>query len=212
MKIGLINGSPKAKDSCSGSLLAEFSKLITGGNDIVHMHIANNKIDPAILSKAVKCDVIVFSFPLYVDGVPSHLLRFMTELKDLLLKNENKDIRTYAIVNCGFFEGKQAKSALQIIENWSERAGIAWGMGVGVGAGGMIMSIKSVPLGHGPKKNLGKAFASLAEMVVKKDTTDNIYINANFPRFLYKFGAHQGWKAEAKKNGLKKKDLYYNQM
>ncbi|MDD3225429.1 MAG: hypothetical protein PHX70_12160 [Clostridium sp.] len=37
---------------------------------------------------------------------------------------------------------------------------------------------------------------------------ENIFITANFPRFLYKFAAQMGWQKDIKKNGLRRKDLF----
>ncbi len=208
MIIGMINGSPKLNDSASVNLSEEIAKLLTEGNEIITINVNNTKTDALILEEVYRCDAIVFSFPLYVDGVPSHFLRFMEDLQRYIKLSDKKEIFVYTIVNCGFYEGKQAILALQIVENWCERAGLRWGMGVGVGAGPMAMSVKSVPIGYGPKKNLGTALSLLAETIKRKGSTSNIFTTMNFPRFAYILAAHTGWTQGAKQNGMRKKDLF----
>ena len=148
------------------------------------------------------------AFPLYVDGVPSHLLRCLLKLEESFNKIKEKDIKVYALVNCGFYEGKQNKLAIEIIENWCEKCGLKWGQGLGIGAGPLLHSVKSGPAEHGPKKNLGKALNIISNNILNKISDNNLFITANFPRFAYKFAAEMGWKKSIKANKLRVKDLY----
>lgn len=207
MKIGMINGSPKFKESCSGQMLVELASLITEEKEAITINVNSKKVEPDLLEEVYNCDALVLSFPLYVDGIPSHFLRFMEDLLHYIKLSDKKDIYIYAIVNCGFFEGKQAKLAIQMVENWCVKVDLQWGMGVGVGGGG-IVSIKSIPLGKGPKKSLGAAFLTLANTLKNTGSAETIFINPNFPRFAYILAAHQGWNQEAKRNGMKKKELF----
>lgn len=112
------------------------------------------------------------------------------------------------MVNCGFYEGHQNKLALEMMENWCVKARLKWGQGIGIGAGGMLSGLKNVPIGHGPKKNLEKAFNQLTNNILNSSSEENIFVNANFPRILYKFAAEMGWRQAIKANGLKRKDLF----
>ena len=82
------------------------------------------------------------------------------QLEEYLVTNK-KEITVYAVVNCGFYEGRQNSLAIAMMENWCHRAGLRWGQGLGIGAGGMLAGIRNVPLGSGPKKNLGRALEQL---------------------------------------------------
>lgn len=42
MKIALINGSPKRKDSASGLILKELQGLIPSENEIINLHFTKN--------------------------------------------------------------------------------------------------------------------------------------------------------------------------
>lgn len=209
MKIALINGSPKFKNSASGYILKELKNLLKNDDNTIYEYCFRKpQLDDKEISELTKCNTLIFAFPLYVDAIPSHLISCFIKLEQLFSELNEKDINVYALVNCGFYEGHQNRIALEIMENWSFKAGLNWKQGIGIGAGGMITATESIPLGHGPKKNLGKALKKISENILKNSPGQNIFITANFPRFLYKFSAEMGWKQLIKKNGLQKKDLF----
>jgi multimeric flavodoxin WrbA len=209
MKIALINGSPKIKDSASGFILQELKALLENhSNMISEYYFRKTQLSTKEMEELMEFDVLVFAFPLYVDGVPSHLLNCLTELERFLNPIKENKIKVYSLVNCGFYEGHQNKLAIEIMENWCTKAGLKWGQGVGIGAGGMVPSLKSVPIGHGPKKNLEKAQKQLANNILKCNSEENIFITANFPRIAYKLAGEMGWRKSIRGNGLKRKDLF----
>lgn len=203
LRIALINGSPKAKDSASGCLLEEMKELLKD-NVLTEYHFQKSVLKSS--EEVLNHDVLVFSFPLYVDGVPSHLLRCLEELS-LQLQGQKANIRVYAICNSGFYEGHQNQYALQIIKNWCVKNGLLWGQGIGIGGGGMVLSLRNVPHGQGPKKNISKALDTMVGSILSGDSMENIYVDPGIPRFLYKLAAEMGWRQECKKNGLKVKEL-----
>ena len=153
-------------------------------------------------------NALVFAFPLYVDGIPSHLLSCIMQLESFLSTIKEKDIVVYTLVNCGFFEGHQTALAIEMMKNWCKKAGLRWGQGIGMGAGGMLQSVKNVPAGYGPKKDLGEALSKLVKNISERSSGEDIFITANFPRFLYKLAAEMGWRKSVKANGLKTRDLH----
>lgn len=209
MKIAFINGSPKVKDSASGCILEELKEFLEKDSNIISEYCFRKpQVSEKEIEQLIKCDILVFAFPLYVDGIPSHLLNCLIQLEKVFETINKKDINIYTLVNCGFYEGHQNKLAIEMMENWCLKAGLKWGQGVAVGAGGMISAIKDVPIGRGPKKNLGKALIQFASNILKCDSEENIFITANFPRILYKLAAEMGWRQSINKNGLKRKDLF----
>ncbi len=206
MRIAMINGSPKAKDSTSGALLEDLQKCISSDLVIEQFHFIKPEIDETIASKLNSCDVWVFSFPLYVDGIPSHLLSCLCQIEEMSI--DNKNIRVFAIVNSGFYEGIQNAIAIQILKNFCVKLNLKWGMGIGVGGGGSLAYVKSVPLGKGPKTSLGKAFKTLADNLNNNNSfSHDSYLSVDFPRLFYKISAEMGWKQMIKKNGKAVKDL-----
>jgi len=203
MKIALINGSPKIGESASRILLNDLKTFIS--SDTVYFTFNTPKINDDFIKCLNDFDALVFFFPLYVDGIPSHLLSCLCELEDIGIRNKN--IRVYGVVNCGFYEGIQNDVALEILENWTYKLGLVWGMGIGFGGGGALLGMKTLPVGKGPKASLGVLFKELAEKIEAKSSSENKYISIKLPRFLYKILADMGWRKTIKANGGKTKDL-----
>ena len=194
MKIALINGSPKQRNSASAFLLKELSEKLAG---CVCTEIAlhtKGAVTDAAMSELLEADALALAFPLYVDGVPSHLLAELYGMQHLLAGR--KPLSVYAMVNCGFFEGQQAEVALHIVENWCARCGF-----------GMLLALENVPAGHGPRKPVSEAVSRLSEAIQESRPVNNRFVSPAFPRLLYKLAAQSGWREKIRKNGLRSKDL-----
>lgn len=206
MKISIINGSPKLKKSTSELMIEYLMPFISENRVFVH-HINSADWDTIRFAEIGSCDILIFAFPLYIDSIPSHMLRFLIELekqKHLFSKN-----MVYCIINNGFFEGRQNHIALDQMKNWCNTMGLTWGQGIGIGAGEMLPFLKDIPLGHGPNKNVGRAFKELTCNITALDSGNDLFISPNWPRFLWKVQAYFNYfYPQAKKNGLKKKDLF----
>ncbi|MGI6577845.1 MAG: hypothetical protein ACOX1Q_07460 [Eubacteriales bacterium] len=208
MKIALINGSPKNMESASGCLLQELKKFLGDDKEIAEYSFRKPQLNEEEMEQVAESNALVFAFPLYVDGIPSHLLSCIMQLESFLSTIKEKDIVVYTLVNCGFFEGHQTALAIEMMKNWCKKAGLRWGQGIGMGAGGMLQSVKNVPAGYGPKKDLGEALSKLVKNISERSSGEDIFITANFPRFLYKLAAEMGWRKSVKANGLKTRDLH----
>jgi len=131
MKIALINGSPKIKDSASDCILQELKVFLSKQNNtIIEYHFRKPQLSIKEMENLVECDDLVFAFPLYVDGIPSHLLNCLTKLENYFQAVNEKEIKVYSLVNCGFYEGHQNTLAIEIMENWCIKAGLQWGQGL----------------------------------------------------------------------------------
>ncbi len=135
MKTVFINCSPK-KNFCASAYFLFLQRLFTGGEKV------NEKLrSPAdhtrILEQLKDAQAAVFGLPLYVDGVPSHVLRFMEEMETFCRENGLK-LNIYCVANNGFIEGKQNEPLMQVFEHFCTRAGLVWGGGVGIGGGVML--------------------------------------------------------------------------
>jgi len=130
-------------------------------------------------------DAWVFAYPLYVDGIPGHLLSCLIQLEEARL--QNRQIHIYGIVNFGFYEGIQAQLALKLLQNWSIKAGSIWSGGVGVGGGGGLAMMPRLEPGHGPKAPIDKALADLSDIILKKKVQENNYVSVAFLAFYIKW-------------------------
>ena len=216
MKIVLINGSPKMGDSASGSLLTDLKNCSKDfeGHEIAELGLHTAAVPTDMAEALVNANAIVFACPLYVDGIPGHLLSCLTVLErqsqtflwQTSLWQGHKPL-IYGIVNCGFYEGVQAQYALDVLRNWAAKSGCTWGGGIGVGGGGGLTQMPTVKGGHGPKAPVEKALAAMADIISKGKTQENLYVSVAFPRFLYKMAAQRGWRQMIKANGGNTKDL-----
>lgn len=207
MKLVFANGSPKTKNSASENVLVMLKKQFTDKDTIVEVNFRTPSLNEENMEQIAECNVIVLAFPLYVDGIPSHMLNCLYQMETYLKANPKNDILVYAIVNCGFYEGKQSSLALEMVKNWCKKAGIKWGQGLGIGGGGMLPMISNIPEGKGPAKNLWRALKTLANNISTNSGGENIFISPNFPRFLYKLSAEAGWRQLIKSNRLSRRDL-----
>ncbi len=83
MKIAFINGSPKIKGSASACILKDL-KLFLNNNIISEYNFNKKKLTLKQMEELARCDILVFAFPLYVDGIPSHLLNCLIQLEKFL--------------------------------------------------------------------------------------------------------------------------------
>lgn len=74
MKVALINGSPKIKNSASACLLNDVKTFLEQDNNTIYeYHFRKTQLNTKEMEELTECNVLVFAFPLYVDGIPSHL-------------------------------------------------------------------------------------------------------------------------------------------
>ena len=231
MKIAMISGSPKASGSASMYLLSQLEALLQGDEiTIVPADVLMWLKDETEREKRIRemlgRDAIVLSFPLYFDAIPSNLLLFMQEAERIIesmpqsasaeidVDGEMYVHKTvlHVIVNNGFYESSQNKTAIEMAHIWGNKCGFKRGSDIAVGAGGMV---QMAPMGKGPMHNLGAAMKELAgdirsfgsKKTGSRDNSEVILVEPNFPRFLYIQCAHMGWHQMAKKNGLRAKDI-----
>lgn len=139
-KTVLINCSPKRKLSVSGFLMRCAGVLIRGKKEYLHLRTPADH--QPILQALKDAGKVVFVTPLYVDGVPSHMLPFMREMEDFCRENGLR-LKVYVIANNGFIEGKQNEPLMQVMENFCARSGLEWCGGIGIG-GGVMLNVERI--------------------------------------------------------------------
>ena len=194
----LISGSPKVRLSSSVNFLQELSKKKDKYN---LFELRKDKYD-VIINSIEKSDVIVLSFQLYVDSPTSIVLSFMDYIIDNKIKLTNKLI--YVIVNCGFRESVQNKTAVNILKNWCLKVDAKYMGSLQIGAGEIV--------GHNEynfiSRKVKKAVLKFSDIVRDKREIDDMHATVDFfTNKLFCFVANHFWNKRASKNNLLEKDV-----
>lgn len=197
MKIWMLCGSPRPQRGNSMYLLEGLRDRL-GPEQEVTIHRAYGEREP-ILEDLPNSGALVIAFPLYVDGLPSHLLGLLRWLQAAMPERQ-RPVKVYVIANNGFYEAEQNRAAIDMVWKWCDACGLTRGRALAVGAGEML---QAAPLGKGPSTNAGKALDQLAKDILNGVSGETMYVKPNFPRFLYKLAGQSGMRRTAKKNGLK---------
>ncbi len=194
----LINGSPRNNKSNSKYFLSFIEQKL----DNYNLFYINKDKFCTILDSINTSDTIVFSFPLYVDSEPSSLLSFMDYIIDNNIDISNKKV--YAVVNCGFLEGEQNITAIEIIKRWCYKTNTIYSGSILIGAGEIVGKKKYQLI---TKKAL-KKLNIFAENVLNQKEFDDILTTMSFmnPR-LYCTLANISWAKNGRKNGLSNDEL-----
>lgn len=202
----LLNCSLRGESSNSKTFLNKLSEFIK--KDFKSYNIVNytNKEDE-LISMLKKADTIVLGMPLYVDGVPSNVVRIMEKLYSIDKGGKKK---IYVVSNMGFFESKQIVNLLSIVKTWCNSIGYTYGGGLAIGAGEMVgIMISKIPTGKGPVKDIGNSMIKLGQAITEGIAIDDIYANSNIvPRGAFNGIANSRFKKQVKANGMNKSDLY----
>ena len=135
MKTVFINCSPK-KRFCASAYFLALQRLFVRGQKVTEK-LRTPADNDRILGQLGDADAVVFGLPLYVDSIPSHVLRFL-EKAEAYCQENGLHFSVYCVANNGFIEGKQNEPLMQNFEHFCRRAGLSWGGGVGIGGGVML--------------------------------------------------------------------------
>jgi NAD(P)H-dependent FMN reductase len=209
MKVVGIIGSPKTSHSMSSALVDAVFEHLEGAET---ERIATSGISVGTVAEAAAglvallkgTDALVISFPLYVDGLPSHLLRLLEALGAELREGDVACPTVYVTVNCGFLEPEHTALVIEQVRLWCNKTGLPFGRALALGGGGIG---DRIPVGYGPLKRAGKAAKSLAGSILALAHGETIFVKIGLPRFIYIIAGHASWRSAAKKRGLVKGDL-----
>lgn len=198
--IGIINGSPKAPGGASGKL-AERVREKLGKEAALFSARGGEETCRGLAS----CDTVIVVFPIYVDALPSHLLRFLMDWEAYRKYHGSGKCRMYAISQAGFYEGKQCVWSLKVLQNFCARAGMEWSGGIGLGGGAVLSGEMSDRM----TRSLYAEVDALCEAAVQGEKrTEYRWASIGMPRWMYMICGNMGWTASGKQNGLRKTGLY----
>jgi len=215
--IVFINASPKTADNSVSQYLADFGENRVKEKNIVvsRLNVRKNilagstQTDYATIADA---DAIIFIFPLYIFCLPGILMQYLQDYYQYYIQHEEKvqNTKVYAVVNCGFPEPEINSQAVGVVQTFCAKIHASFRFAVLIGGGPMILEAKEAPFMKRINTESCAAFDLVKEDIQKStyQSVDNISISVKFPKKLYYFMGGRGWISLARKNGLKKKDLY----
>jgi len=140
----LLLGSPKGPRSTSSSLgTFLLGRLRELGLDTrrQHLELAGYRAAAArerLCAAVAEADVVVLASPLYVDSLPSHVIRVLEILATLPRSGRERRRSLTAIVNCAYPEATRNDAALSLCRLFARDCGYAWAGGLGLGMGEVI--------------------------------------------------------------------------
>jgi len=209
----LFIGSPKGLKSTSYGLGSYLLKKLEAGGMSTETQIIGSALhsdeNTAKMHEAVeRADLIVFSFPLYVDHLPAPLVQALEFIAARRMSKPSAKLqKIMAIVQCGFPETLQNQSACDIMRQFAKEAGFEWAGALAMGMGGALGG-RPLEKAGGMVRNVVKAFdvsaASLLQGGNVPDEASALMAKPFIPKWLYTFIANRGMKSQAKKHGVLK--------
>jgi multimeric flavodoxin WrbA len=209
----LLAGSPKGLKGTSYELGRCFLGKLEAGGFSAETQAAgaasrSEESSAALLRAVDEADLVVVSFPLYIDQLPAPLIAALERVADdRRLRPARKSSKLMAIVQCGFPESLQNLPAVEIMRRFAKETGFSWAgalfMGMGGALGGKPLA-KAGGMARNTVKALDLAAASLLAGGNVPDEASTLMARPLFPRWLYRSMANWGMKREARKHGAKR--------
>ncbi len=207
----LLVASPRGFQSTSNSLgLYMLEKLRSGGFGIqtvyVQASMRSKSAETKMLQQVAESDLLILSFPLYIDCLPAPLISLLQEIA-AQRKNAaaRKPQRLVAIVNNGFPEATQNVTALAICRQFALEAGLEWAGGLSFGGGGVINGAALERVGF-PARNIKKALDLVAGDLLAGNAVSGqaveLMAKPSVPRWLFLLVGNRRWNMMAKQNGV----------
>lgn len=193
----LLSGSLRGKAANSRALLQRLNRRL--GAEIVDL-VSFHGDYAALAARLRAAETIVLATPLYVDGLPSAVLRLLSALE----QDPGGKKRVYAIGNLGFYESRQIQNLLAFVRSWCEQCGYVYGGGLAVGAGAMNAQLLKLP---GAKNAVAGLERFASAILDGRSVNDHYEDSFLFPRAAYVLAANHSWIPKGKKNGLTKEEL-----
>jgi hypothetical protein len=203
----LLVGSPKGEMSTSASLGNYLLKLLEEANiktikAFIHRLVNRSEKIEELLSMINNADLIILSFPLYVDSIPSPVIKAMELIRDDRNEKQRQNQDFIAISNSGFPEASQIEVALEICKNFAEEVNFNWRGGLALGGGGAVNG-KPLEERGGMLRNVIKGLEITAEYLSKGEDIPNEAIELVskpiIPSGMYKMMGNLGWRIQARR-------------
>lgn len=207
----LLVGSPfgfRSTSSSLGSYLMDrlTEKGFTTSKLHIHKSVKSQEGIEELLHLVGISDLVVLTFPLYVDSLPAPVIKAMeiiTEHREEA--SDAKRQKFVAISNSGFPEAQHNFIALKICRCFAQRSGFEWAGELALGMGPVIRRKPLDGLGgivRNVKKALDVTALALSEGKTIPEEATKHMVKSILPRRLYLWMGNRRWKYDAKRNGI----------
>jgi hypothetical protein len=207
-RIVLLIGSAKPSGRSTSEALARYlaQRFETAGAVVSLVPVNRSRRaaeDERLLADVGAADLFMLVTPLYVDSLPYLVTRSLEIIAAQRARCPNQ--RFAALVNCGFPEADQCRTALAILECFARRAGFLWAGGLALGGGASIDGKKLERLG-GMTRSLRAALDQAADALVHGAPVPAAaveqFAKPMMPAALYTAVANVGWRWQASRHGV----------
>ena len=205
-RIVLLIGSAKPDGRSTSEALARHvaRRFETAGAAVTLMRVNRSRRpakDEQLLSAVDKGDLFMLVTPLYVDSLPYLVTRALEMIAARRGRRPNQ--RFAALVNCGFPEAAQCRTALAILECFARRTGFIWAGGLALGGGASIDGRSLERLG-GMTRNLRAGLDRAADALVRGEPVPACVVaqlaKPMMPAAIYTAVASLGWHWQASRH------------
>jgi len=210
-RVLLLVGSPKAAgksvSQTLGSYVVERMEQRGWSSQIISIRTTMQSEEGRddLVRSVEDADLIILSFPLYVDSLPAPVIEAMELIVE---RRTDKKIRFFAISNSGFPEAQHNNVALAICRRFAKAAGMEWVGGLALGMGGALSGKPLEDQGgivRSVVKSLNLAVEALANDESIPDEAIGLMAKPLIPAWMYTAIGNIGWRRQAKRYGTRKK-------
>ena len=203
----VLVGSAKPSGASTSEALGRYlsARLEERGVETTLMSVSSSPrsaVHETLVAALADADLFVLVSPLYVDSLPYLVTRILE-----WLARSSAPLRPStafaAVINCGFPEAGQCRTALDILRVFARRTRLDWAGGLALGEGGAIDGQSLEALGGFTRRvrtALDQAAAELAEgHSVPADAVEQ-FARRLLPGRIYTFMGNLGWRRRAAQN------------
>lgn len=204
-KVILLNGSMRNVDGNSAKLARTLSARLKTASEIIDLKEYIDDQD-SLISVLDGVQTMVMCVPLYVDGLPSRVIKLMERME----QRQSGPKRIYLLANMGLYESSQLDNLFSAVKQWCKKSGREYCGGLGISAGELMGTLmKVIPFSLGTTRIASKGMNRLTRSIDRTETMTDIYAEPfAFPRWLYVRIANINWNRTSRKNGIKPKDMF----
>ena len=203
----LLVGSAKPAGSSTSEALGRYlcARLAERGVATTVLFVGRSphaNTESKLTAALARADLFVLATPLYVDSLPYLVIRALEQVARTS-SPRRPPCRFTALINCGFPEAEQCRTALDIACAFARRAGLEWAGGLALSEGGVIDGRPIEELGglaRHVRSALDSAAAALADGRPVPSAASEQLARRMMPTRVYTFMGNLGWKWRAAHN------------